>query len=572
MAADKTRLLRLRTELNTLKYTQTVAETVFKNRRDKLTKRTISQYQVTKSGSDYFMWFRYSGGVIPDSTNNRDHFIENLGKFSGVSNEDWIIDTPGSSGVVKFKCNDIITKVTSSWLDVKGAYFYFEADGGTDKFGLTADGWNYFISISKTSTNFQKLTADKLSAPNDEWYKVQSGGLTWTQNNAPPTYFTQGNTGIDFGLFGALQHFSPAQFAGYLYWYWQWFGLKAIPKKLAELNKESIAVTGKPVSSVPVDGGSTDDTPTIPSSTGTNTFYNLPSVKESYFKNHNSTKASNFSENVLFLSTDGNTPAKIAEAKELWATAGSHKGMIQSFVFPGNLASGSKWLNPQAKGIKGKNVNANRYGFQFLYNPSTVSMHYAGAPQVDIGLEMSGTDKVPLIGSSVTSSSVSFQLLINRMPDFVHLQDLKGNLGPSGLVDVDKASSAYPWIVPAWTKSGKIAADPRTMSAELEKIRTMGTMYDVEYLLRTLIGYVLPSNLRGGTLTADIGYLGAYPVELHLGKKLRYLGTIDSINANHTIFTKDMIPVFTNLEVTFNRLPEYQNYQSNYATTGGVKK
>jgi hypothetical protein len=139
---------------------------------------------------------------------------------------------------------------------------------------------------------------------------------------------------------------------------------------------------------------------------------------------------------------------------------------------------------------------------------------------------------------------VSFQLLINRMNDMKYVDYLIKN--PNEL------KTFYPYIPPVGTDY------QRDWTGDLKRIRDMGTMYDVEFLLRTLIGYELPSVLRGSQ-TADVGYLGAYPVELHLGKNLRYLVTIDSFSLNHTIFTQDMIPVFSNLSITCNRLPEYQD-------------
>lgn len=282
------------------------------------------------------------------------------------------------------------------------------------------------------------------------------------------------------------------------------------------------------------------------------TIYNLPAVNEMHFNSQ-----PNFERNVLSLGDDneqnagipwktyryiGATPKAVDEAKKLWTDAGAYKGMIQSYIVNGNLTSDSKWFAPALKNIK--NINKNKFGFQFQFNPSTVSMNYAGAPQVDVGLEISGADKIPLIGSSVTSSTVSFQLLINRMNDMKYVDYLIEN--PNSLKDF------YPYLPPQGTDY------KRDWTGDLKRIRDMGTMYDVEFLLRTLIGYELPSVLRGNQ-TADVGYLGAYPVELHLGKSLRYLVTIDSFALSHTIFTQDMIPVFSNLSITCNRLPEYQD-------------
>jgi hypothetical protein len=280
--------------------------------------------------------------------------------------------------------------------------------------------------------------------------------------------------------------------------------------------------------------------------------YNLPGVKDSYFTMYSK-------EAPMFVS-EGNTPQKVAQASDLWAKAntGGHKGMIQSYLVPSKL-KGTNWFKPEdiAGSANNREINSRRYGFQFLYNPSTVEMAYAGAPQVDIGLQISGQDKVPLIGAGVTSSTLSFQLLLNRMPDMGRLGQSRtwSEDGKTLTIGINKdAKNYYPWQLPD-TAAGD--GDARTMDSELALIAEMGTMYDVEYLLRTLLGYGLKSEMRGNKITADIGYLGAYPVELHLGRNLRYLVTIDSFNLNHTIFTKDMVPVFTNLSITCNRLPDF---------------
>jgi hypothetical protein len=91
----------------------------------------------------------------------------------------------------------------------------------------------------------------------------------------------------------------------------------------------------------------------------------------------------------------------------------------------------------------------------------------------------------------------------------------------------------------------------------------MGTMYDFEFLLRTIMGYTMKSSLRDYSFfedkgTADMGFLGARPVELHLGKNMRYLGYITNINLEHVIFDNRMVPLFSNVSIAFSRLPDYQ--------------
>ena len=87
-------------------------------------------------------------------------------------------------------------------------------------------------------------------------------------------------------------------------------------------------------------------------------------------------------------------------------------------------------------------------------------------------------------------------------------------------------------------------------------------MYDVEFLLRVLMGTTMNSYLRGER-TADMGWLPAMPVELHLGKSLRYLGTVNSLNLNHMIFNEKMVPMLTTVDISFARLPDYPATGSN---------
>lgn len=250
--------------------------------------------------------------------------------------------------------------------------------------------------------------------------------------------------------------------------------------------------------------------------------YNVPSVVDAYY----STRAS-FLTSAEFSS---NRPGVVASANELWSGAKSSKGMIVSYIPPANTID-YQGSNAPASSVSTYGTN---YGFQFMYNPATVSMDYSGMPNVDQGFEISGQDKFVMYGTNITQSTISFQLLLNRMFDMKYY-DTNGKLKPG-------SQKAYAGKTPS--------------AAAQQQIFTMGTMYDVEYLLRTLLGYTLKSYLRNNQ-TADMGYLGARPVELHLGKALRYLGTVTTLKIEHVIFNEQMVPLFTNVSVGFARLPDY---------------
>lgn len=278
---------------------------------------------------------------------------------------------------------------------------------------------------------------------------------------------------------------------------------------------------------------------------------NLPGVHaEAYFSND-----TYFKKNIMFVA-EGNAPAKITQASELWVKSGAHKGMLQQYQIPKVKAGTAKKTEIEAK----LSLRKNRVAYQFQYNPGTVTQTWAGTPSIDPGYMMSGQNTTTLIRSANATSSVSFQLMINRMPDMKYIQHY----------DAEKETKKYSW---EWTKNqwSKLYYGLGTNSFTEEQlndiamIRKMGTMYDIEYLLHALTGYKLYSRLRKQN-TADFGYLGGFPVELHLGKNLRYMGTISTLTISHTIFTEQMIPVFTNVEITLDRMPDPKQTAADVAT------
>jgi hypothetical protein len=287
-------------------------------------------------------------------------------------------------------------------------------------------------------------------------------------------------------------------------------------------------IVSKQASTVGINSSSI--TPTYTGSNDTKqVIYNVGSVREAY---HSSNPTY-----LTELNLEVNTPKKVKDALELWKSVqnhtGSSKGMIQSWFVPGGTSTKVK---PDGFGVS--EVNKSRYAFQFLYNPPTVSMQFQGTPAIDVTMETSGRDKFPVMGSAATSSTVSFQILINRMPDMSHYD-------PS--TQLLSVKNGAPTATQLYGEHPPTTADQKT-------IYNKGTMYDVEFLLRALLGYTLPNTITG-IPSADVGYVGAYPVELHLGLNLRYLVTIDGFNLQHTAFDHRMVPLFSTLTLTCSRLP-----------------
>lgn len=289
-------------------------------------------------------------------------------------------------------------------------------------------------------------------------------------------------------------------------------------------------------------GGGIPATP--PTSYSQTVTYNVSAVKEAYFytgmsfvnkadTDWSGAGATDKFDNIIW---SGNTPGKVNDANDLWATSVSSnsKGMIQTWNPPGGRGG---YINPTDSNFTTLSTSnsVQRYGFQFLYNPTTIEMSYGGVADVDPGMQSSGTEEFLLSNPSVFKSTINLQVVINRMFDFQYINQDGIKSG--------QISDFYAGNVPT--------------TNDLKRIYERGTMYDVEFLLQTMFPYEpIESQLRGKT--SDIGFLGASPVELHLGNKLRYVAQINNISVNHVIFDNRMVPLFTTISISTNRIPDYR--------------
>jgi len=292
-------------------------------------------------------------------------------------------------------------------------------------------------------------------------------------------------------------------------------------------------------------GGTTETVAQSPPVTYSSTVnYNVSTVKEAYFYTGMSFVNEADPDWLGNGATDkfdssiwsGNTPGKVNDARNLWqnTVATNSKGMIQTWLPPGNRASYVTGTDGNFATLSSRQ-SIQRYGFQFLYNPTTIEMSYGGVADVDPGMQSSGTEEFLLANPNVFQSTIGIQVIINRMFDFQYINQ---NGIKSGQI-----SDFYAGNVPT--------------NADLKTIYNKGTMYDIEYLLQTMFPFEpYASQLRG--TTSDIGFLGASPVELHLGKSLRYVAQINNISVNHVIFDNRMVPLFTTISISTNRIPDYK--------------
>jgi hypothetical protein len=251
-------------------------------------------------------------------------------------------------------------------------------------------------------------------------------------------------------------------------------------------------------------------------------YYNAPMIKTSY------------------LNTDGpqqqtikqptNDPGNVLKAQESWTDAylGS-KGIIQ---MDSDVVMNTAYY---AKG-NDTNYDENLYGFKFLYNPKEVNMTWAVAEGMNWEGVQAGLDPGTAPTAALNNSTISFSLLLNRIGDMGYLTSngLKQNVNPYTTFN----------IVPG-----------KTIDQEVSEIYNKGTMYDLEYLFKTISGVNSTFTSKFSDITADRGWLYGFAVELHLGNKMRYKVRISSLEVNHAIFDERMVPILSYVNITCARFP-----------------
>lgn len=249
--------------------------------------------------------------------------------------------------------------------------------------------------------------------------------------------------------------------------------------------------------------------------------YNAPMVKWAYFN-----AASGVPISIDFIKSKSNTPSKISNARESFNLPATRGAIQMSPEVAQYLRKRSSSKNKKLR----KRDNTN-YGFRFHYNPTGVGMSYGMMTDMSAELLMSGNENLNMV-TPLQRGGWSIDLYLNRMEDLSYINSdgsLVNNLSPL---------QVYPETVDA---------------SELKKIYNKGTMYDLEYLFRTLNGgdSDYNSELRGET--SDIGWIAGIAVEFHMGNGLRYLGQITSIDINHAVFNDRMVPMLTTVTIKASR-------------------
>lgn len=268
--------------------------------------------------------------------------------------------------------------------------------------------------------------------------------------------------------------------------------------------------------------------------------FNAPMVTSAYFRTKNHSTNS--------LVARGAIPKSAASLIDSsFGDGNTNRG----FIIPNKRAQDAAMaaLDDKSKATSGYKVP---FGFRFHYNPQFVQQSYGSITGISPELIESGKDKTNMITTPASSSSISITLYLNRIEDMNALATYA--VSKETVLDKDGKTPR--------TSVGKINSDadsllwyPEVVSAADRKlIKDFGTMYDLDFLFKAINGEMggYKSPLRG-VKTGDVGWLNGIAVEVHMGRKLRYLARVTNISVNHLQFTENMVPTLTTVVLTMAR-------------------
>jgi hypothetical protein len=174
-----------------------------------------------------------------------------------------------------------------------------------------------------------------------------------------------------------------------------------------------------------------------------------------------------------------------------------------------------------------------QWGFRFMYNPNQIG--YSNTADNSVDYTLGQADPANLLAGNMT---VNFQLYINRIIDMSYL---RGTQAP-----------------------GQMGYARQLTQDEKDGLTYRGTEYDLEFLYRVLGGDPIKNNATIGAagnlgVSADIGLIKAVPIWLSINPVYKLFGAVASMSVNHVLFTMDMVPMLTTVDITFNRFPALFN-------------
>lgn len=196
-----------------------------------------------------------------------------------------------------------------------------------------------------------------------------------------------------------------------------------------------------------------------------------------------------------------------------------------------------------------KGLSENKYGFQFLWNPESLSIN----TDLNLNVTPNTADIFKTVGQAYPSmETMSIAIVLDRTNDFACFRGLRNRSLTSLDYDVSELTSG----VQKFYSSNRFGKAPGSEAYELRQLLRLGTVYDIEYLYKTINSNPLVPNFLGRN-TADNGFLTPNAIGFQLGptmNSIAYLGWVSTVNVQHVAFTEDMIPIRSIVNLTFNVL------------------
>jgi len=230
--------------------------------------------------------------------------------------------------------------------------------------------------------------------------------------------------------------------------------------------------------------------------------------------------------------------------------------MYQPYL--GTTTTGTPTTASSKKGKAAPPPTTNNYGFQFIWNPETFSQDTS----TNSNITPNASDPSAASTGFVTgNSSLTFTLRLDRTNDFASMKgdmDIGASIANNKLIELANAGSSkkkldtLPVIKKSYLDYYNIGT-PSGSDTEIEQkvidLLTYGTEADLEYLYASTNGKDAIG--IGGKITANIGYLKMAYVRVDLGQQ-KFVGVLSGVNVTHLAFTRDMIPIRTDVSVTID--------------------
>ena len=199
-----------------------------------------------------------------------------------------------------------------------------------------------------------------------------------------------------------------------------------------------------------------------------------------------------------------------------------------------------------------------KYGFQFLWNPESISVSVSRNQDVT----PSGADRLRAVsGAFPGQETVSFSIVLDRINDFSMAYAHRRNEEFQTRSAKSPNLTTYDQFAPYYRGGFNAKNEEETFNYKMSNLMKHGTMADLEYLFKAINGDGKTENQKQGWTTllgkksADIGYLRPTLMAVQIGpdeNSISYVGWITQLSINHQYFNQMMIPLRTTVSVSMD--------------------